>query len=64
MSQSHGLIGKYDDMAEGGAAAQELCEKANLEIAAMLKKETDNALSNVLFEASSEMKNAFARSDA
>lgn len=41
-----------------------LLEKANLEIAAAVKKETDDLLGKVLFEASLKMKNAFARSDA
>ena len=35
-----------------------------LEIAAMLQKETDDTLDKVLFELSSQMKNAYSRSDA
>ncbi len=70
MSQAHALLTEYDSQAEKLQAddcriqAQELCEKANQKIADMLKTETDKALDSVLFEASSGMKNAFARSDA
>ena len=38
--------------------------QANAEIASMLQKETDDTLDKVLFELSSQMKNAYSRSDA
>ena len=41
-----------------------LRQQANTEIAAMLQKETDDTLDKVLFELSSQMKNAYSRSDA
>ena len=41
-----------------------LREQANQEIADMLKEETAYTLNKVLFELSSQMKNAFSRSDA
>jgi dipeptidase len=41
-----------------------LREQANQEIADMLKKETAETLDKVLFELSSQMKNAYSRSDA
>lgn len=40
-----------------------LREDANREIAQMLKKKTADTLDKVLFELSSQMKNAFSRSD-
>ncbi|MDY6325481.1 MAG: C69 family dipeptidase [Catonella sp.] len=39
-------------------------EKCNDDVAAMVKTETDDLLSKVLYEASMDMKNAFSRSDA
>ena len=39
-------------------------EEANEAIADMLRRETDDVLDKVLYEASMHMKNAFARSDA
>lgn len=42
----------------------ETLEKANSEIAEMLKRETDDLLDKVLFDASIEMHNAFSRDDA
>lgn len=66
-SQGHAIINSYDRQlaAEHDAAKQTaLCEKANDEIAAMLKKESQTVLNNVLFESSCLMKNAYARSDA
>lgn len=65
-SRGHELIGKYDRKIPAGASAEEcakICEKANQEIAEMLKQETQAALDHVLFEASTQMKNAYARSD-
>jgi dipeptidase len=66
-AKGHEIIDSYDGLLneEHDAAKQTaLCEKANGEIAAMLKKESQTVLDNVLFESSCLMKNAFARSDA
>lgn len=66
-SKGNALIRQYDEKllqetdAEKRAA---LREQANQEIAAMLKEETATTLREVLFELSSQMKNAFSRSDA
>ena len=46
------------------AVRKALRQQANAEIAAMLQKETDDTLDKVLFELSSQMKNAYSRSDA
>ncbi len=66
-SKGHALINQYDeklrreiDVAKRAA----LREQANQKIADMLKKETANTLDKVLFELSSQMKNAYSRSDA
>ncbi|MCK9170452.1 MAG: C69 family dipeptidase, partial [Treponema sp.] len=66
-SHAHEIINSYDEKlaAEHDAAKRTaLCEKANGETTAMLKKESQAVLNNVLFESSSLMKNAYARSDA
>ena len=42
---------------------EKLRERANGEIAAMLREETDSVLKKVLDEASARMKNAFSRAD-
>ena len=67
----HALIRKYDDRLQKvhsesplPDAVQKLCEQANQEIADMLQKETQQTLNKVLYEASCQMKNAYARSDA
>src|SRR5574344_579778 len=67
LSQGHRIISMYDEKLKDAASAADvsaLCEKANEETAAMLRKETQSALGSVLYEASCSMKNAFARSDA
>ena len=46
------------------ANRQKLMQQANNAIAEMLKKETQDTLDKVLFELSSQMKNAYSRSDA
>lgn len=65
LSKSHALLNKWD--AELAKASddkkQDLCEEANEEIADMLKKETDKALSKALFFRSNDMSNSYARSD-
>lgn len=66
-SQGHAIINSYDKLLKTTSKSAEqtaLCEKANAKIAVMLKKETQSVLDKVLFESSSLMKNAFARSDA
>ena len=66
-AKGHELINRYDARlaAEQDTAARKaLRQQANAEIAAMLQKETDETLDKVLFELSSQMKNAYSRSDA
>ncbi len=62
----YAILHKYDELLEQTEDAQErriLREDANREIAQMLKKKTADTLDKVLFELSSQMKNAFSRSD-
>ena len=77
MRLSQSMTGKFDEAknsgkvknagaaknAKAGRIACELCGKADLEIADMLKKETSDVLDHVLCESSNLMKNAYARSD-
>lgn len=66
-SKGHALICKYDEKLRQEADIAKrtvLRMQANQEIADMLKKETADTLSKVLFELSSRMKNAYSRSDA
>jgi len=65
-SKAHEITGRYDSLisAAGPEDAQELSEKANEEIASMMRRETEDTLYKVLFERSGRMKNAYARSDA
>ena len=65
-SDAYAILHKYDALMEQTEDAQErriLREDANREIAQMLKKKTSDTLDKVLFELSSQMKNAFSRSD-
>ena len=65
--KGRGLLHTYDALlAEEKDAAdrQKLMQQANNAIAEMLKKETQDTLDKVLFELSSQMKNAYSRSDA
>ena len=66
LSASRALLNQYDrkisDAEESQRAA--LREEANTAIAAELKKRAADTLDKVLFELSSGMKNAYARSDA
>lgn len=67
MSKGHELIARYDELLEkepDEGKRKELRAEANEKMAQMLKKETQTTLDLVLFELSSKMKNAFARSDA
>ena len=59
----HRLINEYDQRFMTAKDTTSL-EAANEAIADMLRKETDDVLNKVLYEASMHMKNAFARSDA
>ncbi|MFM1541526.1 C69 family dipeptidase [Helcococcus ovis] len=66
-SKGHEMIIKYDKMAKSLSSEEEiqnLLETANQEMADYLKSKTDVLLSNVLYVASNNMKNAFSRSDA
>jgi dipeptidase len=64
-AQAHEIICRYDEKLKGksGKEAEALCEAANEEMAAMLKKETDRTLYKVLYEASNHMRNSYNRSD-
>ena len=65
-SKGHSIIGRYDKLQkaqEDPEKRAELREKANEEIASMLRRETGKALDEVLFDASNHMKNQYARSD-
>jgi dipeptidase len=66
MSRGHGLIAGYDAQLAAAAPSgrSALCERANAEIAGMLRSETQDVLGKVLCEASSLMKNAYSRSDS
>ena len=67
MAKGRELLHTYDALlAEEKDAAnrQKLMQQANNAIAEMLKKETQDTLDKVLFELSSQMKNAYSRSDA
>lgn len=63
-AKGHEIINKYDKLfMENKENVQELLEKANQEMSDFLKEKTDELLDKVLFAASCEMKNGFARSD-
>ncbi len=59
---SRALLNRYDE-AYRKSGDLSLLEKANDEMAAISKEETDKALDKILFTASCLMKNGFARSD-
>lgn len=65
-STGHRFLREKDALfaAEKPAAVQKFLESCNEEMAAFAKQETQKLLSQVLYEASSGMKNSFARSDA
>ena len=66
LSKGHEIIASYDKRlydAADDAAGIALCEKANAEIAEMLKNETQDLLSKVLLKASNNMKNIYSLSD-
>ena len=65
-SDAYAILHKYDALMEEAKDPEErriLREDANREIADMLKKKAADTLDKVLFELSSQMKNAFSRSD-
>ena len=65
LSKSHALLNHWDAEIKNAKPddIEGLCEEANDEIADMLKKETDKALSKALFFRSNDMINQYARSD-
>lgn len=65
-SKCNELLNKFDSeiLNAKDENAIKICEKANEEIAKMVKQETEKTLGEVLFETSNLMKNAYARSDA
>ena len=66
LSASRALLNQYDKNIASAKESQRaaLREEANTAIAAELKKRASDTLDKVLFELSSGMKNAYARSDA
>ena len=62
-SKGHRYIAKFDKASWDAENITEYLENRNLEIARMLKEETDKLLGNVLYRTSNLMKNGFARSD-
>ena len=66
LSASRALLNQYDKNIASAEESQRaaLREEANTAIAAELKKRASDTLDKVLFELSSGMKNAYARSDA
>lgn len=65
-SRGHEILNKYDSELTNLSAeeAVKLSEKANDEIAKMLKEESQKTLDKVLYETSCLMKNSYSRSDA
>ena len=66
LSEARALVNQYDAKlaAAAPAARAALREEANTAIAAMLQEKAADTLDKVLFELSSQMKNAYSRSDA
>ncbi len=62
------IIKKYDkkfmEEKPSGKDVEKLCEQANSEIEDLVRKQTKDLLGKILYEASCQMKNGFARSDA
>lgn len=63
LSKDHELIKKYDALYGSTKNVFDLTKKANQEITNYIKKETDDVLNKVLYNASCLMKNGYARSD-
>ena len=67
LSKGHEIIHHYDALLAQESDTKKrmvLKQEANNAVAAMVKKEASDTLDKVLFELSSQMKNAYARSDA
>ena len=67
MAKSHQILTRYDALLNketDPAKRQEIRQRANEEVASMLKKEATDTLNKVLYELSNQMKNAYSRSDA
>ena len=66
LSAAHALVNQYDAKLAAAPEADRatLREEANNALAAMLKEKASDTLDKVLFELSSQMKNAYSRSDA
>lgn len=67
MAKAHQIVNRYDDdltKESDIAKRMQIKREANREIAKMVKKETSDTLSKVLYELSNQMKNSYARSDA
>lgn len=62
-SKGFELILKYEPLIKEAEDKNKVITEANNEIACMLKEETQNVLSKVLYIASMNMKNGFSRSD-
>ena len=65
-ARANEILNKYDkEISQADKSkSMDLCEKANSEIAKMVKEESDKVLGLVLFETSNLMKNSYSRSDA
>ncbi len=63
-SKARAIIHDADNTFKEGINVEEFCEQVNDKMAEMLKVETDDVLDKVLYTASSNMKNHYARSDA
>ena len=66
-TQGHRIVQETDAAFLEGKAGEDVpsfLEKANREVADMLKAKTQDVLGKVLYERSMQMKNGFSRSDA
>ncbi len=66
-AKSHAILNRYDALLEKEAdasARKALRQEANRTVADMVKEELARTLDHVLYELSSQMKNAYSRSDA
>ena len=63
-AEGHRMLNAYDAEAAGKTDLPEYLAECNQAMAEMVRKETDDLLSKVLYEATNGMKNAFSRSDA
>lgn len=63
LNQSHQLLDSYDEKLNKNKDYKAVIEKANQELADMVKKETDKTLDRILYLSSCKMKNGYSRSD-